>query len=339
MQALNITPTDTENAALRQVEFEWRDALKQDNAGDVASIMIDLMDAIRAEAKSREVRGRATSRVFDELLRDANSLVSSIRSYVNSHECHSDSVAAQKTTPTTRYIWRVWPIDAVENGAPEWRAVKGGWYGPIAREELEESVEQYLQQPWLAHPMLDWALIGGWLLNAAQDLRTAMETELLASESYRSGRRFGAVTAARLALVDSAQGGSALRQIKLKFRWKHALCCSLLGIMIAMIFPDHPQRIAIATGAWVAFDHWFTVRSDRAELNALADKIDRYSAALHAYKAAWLATNIPAIDVRQLAKRIEEAKSFGLSLSPSIQRLLVAIGTRATKRNGAVIFV
>jgi hypothetical protein len=329
---------------IRRIEMEWRRALQNGRAdGDTPALVCELMPAIRAEAirRAREQfippgyrDEQPVWQHFEDMIGEAVETIDLIQTLLNIPELNhrSEKSSSRKDRFGARKrIWRIWPSDAVENGAPEWRT-KDGWEYPVSVDELEDSLCAYIARPWLAHPVLDWALLGGWLLGSAHKWRQDLHGRFLIHESDYSSflnkkHKFGTIAATMMARVDAHDGAERIRRHQLKFNWMHTLVCVMVSVVLIYFEPSWWPIVVIVLVTWLILKNWIERRLNRAR-RELADLIELVSVSMKAIKAAWAATNSHAIELDDLSEKVKNAEAVGLKLSPGFRALLSVIRGR-----------
>ncbi len=300
------------------------------------------MPAIRAEAVRRAKEHfippgcreeQPSWKHFEDMVGEAVEIIDLIQVLLNIPELNyrSEKSSSQNDRFGARKrIWRIWPSDAVENGAPEWRT-KDGWEYPVNVEELEDSICAYIARPWLAHPVLDWALLSGWLLGSAHNRRRDLRSGFLMFESKHSlgskKNNFGKFTERMMTRVDDPAGAEQIRCDQLKFSWTHTLVCVIFSIVAIYIVPNWWPIVVTVLATWLFVKRSFERRLNRFR-RGLASVIEHESNAMKAIKAAWAETNSQAIELDDLSEKVKAAEAVGLKLSPGFRSLLSVIRGR-----------
>lgn len=326
---LNV-PDDAEE--FLRIEKEWRETLRK-GGGDTPALIDELMPAIRAEA----IRRKNTAWDFEMLISDAANLIDDIETWLDMPEFEHGQSSGKPRSKYDRFgklkcIWRVWRDDAIENGAAHWR-VEGGWRLPVNVDDLEGSLRKYVARPWLAHPLLDWALLGGWLLGSAHQWRENLNGRLVNElTTIWDERELSHVlhqkSDSMMPLLDAPETEDKLRHYDVPFNWKHALLCVIIATTCLYFWPTWWPAIVSAVVAWLILDRWISVRWIGTKLTKTADVIKRERPPLRAIKAAWIATNSQAIDLDDLMEKIRRAENCGLQLTPGFRALLALVRER-----------
>ncbi len=326
---------------LARIETDWRKYLSDGAAsGDTPALIYELMPAIKAEAIRRAEchviasgnrHEQSAPSHFDELVGEAVWIIDLMHALLNYPELSEPSEKSSKRNDrfgNPLRLWRIWPVDAIERGAPEWMSTssKTVWLLPVS-EEIEDSLTSYLARPWLAHPLLDWALLSGWLLGAAHRWRHSVENSYLARGS-RGDLPLSSYLNIMMDLIDAPDGAAQLRRLKAVYSWKRGIGAVCLAALIAFLWPTDWLAVFGILICLLAIDYCFVARSFKQSMSDLATAIDRDSVAMRKIKSAWLATNASAMDLDDVAGKLQTAELAGLPISSGYRALLAAIRER-----------